>query len=147
MAKNGKARRDKADGAIYPRKNRKGKIIGWLGAYDVWRESGEKKRKTVYAKALLADAISAAKAPLEPARRAHQAENPKVSEYLSSWLSESEHSLKVSAYRRYELSVRCHLSPAARGGRLSSSWLSPPAWARASFSGCDGRTWIWSTPA
>jgi integrase len=124
MARRKNGRRDNGDGSLYPRKNRAGKVIGWVGAYGVREpsESGEttKKRKTVYAKtkedakALLAEAISAAKAPLEPARRADQAENPAqlVPEYLSSWLCESEHSLKVSAYRRYELSVRCHLSPA-----------------------------------
>ncbi len=50
MAKKNGRRWDKGDGAIYPCKNRKGKVIGWLGAYDVWSESGEKKRKTVYAK-------------------------------------------------------------------------------------------------
>ncbi len=118
MAKKG--RRDKGDGAIYPRKNRKGKVIGWLGAYDTWNESGEKKRKTVYAKTkedaktLLAKAIAEAKldAPASLAGLSAEPEDPKVSEYLSSWLSESEHSLKVSAYRRYELSVRCHLAPA-----------------------------------
>ncbi len=130
--KNGR-RRDKGDGAVYPRKNRKGKIIGYVGAY--WVQSGaslgEKKRKTVYAKtkedakALLANAIAEAKldAPASLAGLSAETEDPKVSEYLSSWLSESEHSLKVSAYRRYELSVRCHLSPAFADVRLRA--LSP----------------------
>lgn len=117
MAKNG--RRDKGDGSLYPRKNRNGEVIGWVGAYWV-RESGEsgtKKRRTVYAntrkeaKALLAEAISGNREE-ENRRQTAAVANLKVSEYLVSWLSEAEASLKVSSYRRYELSVRCHLYPA-----------------------------------
>lgn len=125
-------RRDNGDGSLYPRKNRAGKVIGWLGAYSIKSESGYRsptKRKRVYAKtrkpakALLAEAISGNLANEEKGHQAATAGNLKVSEYLSSWLSESEGSLKVSSYRRYEVSVRCHISPAIGSVRLSM--LSP----------------------
>ena len=125
--KNGKKRREKGDGSVYPRKNRAGKVIGYVGAYRVPGESGEKKRRTVYArtrkeaKDLLAAAIAGAGE--EDGGETSPATTPKVSEYLHSWLSESRSSLKVLSYGRYELSVRRHLAPAFSDVTLSS--LSP----------------------
>lgn len=115
-------RRDKGDGSLYPRKNRAGKVIGWFGAYTA--EGG--KRKRVYAKtrqeakALLAKAIADAEDGANPASRESDL---MVSEYLTSWLSDCEASLKVTSYRRYEHSVQKHLAPGI--GSVPLSKLSP----------------------
>lgn len=119
-------RRDKGDGSLYPRKNRAGKVIGWFGAYTADGESGTKERKRVYAKTkeaakvLLAKAIADAEDVANPASRESDLV---VSEYLTSWLSDCEASLKVTSYRRYEHSVEKHLSPGIGGVPLSE--LSP----------------------
>ncbi len=128
--KNGKRRREKGDGSVYPRKNRAGKVIGYVGAYWVTGESGDsgkKKRRTVYAgtrkeaKDLLAAAIAGADE--DDGGKPSPATTPKVSEYLHSWLAESRSSLKVLSYSRYELSVRRHLAPAFSDVSLTA--LSP----------------------
>lgn len=122
----GGKRRDSGDGSLYPRRNRAGKIIGWVGAYGVEEESGT-KRKTVYAKtrddakALLAKTIADRN---EGATHTGSLESDlEVSEYLTSWLSDCEGALKVTSYRRYEHSVQRHLSPAI--GDVGLSKLSP----------------------
>lgn len=127
MAKDGK-RRDKGDGSLYPRKNRKGEIIGWHGSY----YPGDGERKRVYAKTrkeakdLLVAAIAENLAKPDTEKTSHETPTPtplKVSEYLYSWLAECESALKVSSYRRYELSVRVHLAPALSDVGLTA--LSP----------------------
>ena len=111
-------RREKGDGSLYPRKNRAGKVIGWFGAYTA--EDG--KRRRVYAKtreeakALLTRAIADAEAGVLPSAREPDVE---VAEYLASWLSDCQASLKVTSYRRYEHSVQKHLAPAIGGVQLS----------------------------
>ncbi len=87
----GGKRRDNGDGSLYPRRNRAGKVIGYVGAYGVPSEAGT-KRKTVYgktreeAKALLAKAIADRnEGATQPGLREPELS---VSEYLTSWLAD-----------------------------------------------------------
>lgn len=103
-------RREKGDGSLYPRKNRAGKVIGWFGAYNA--EDG--KRRRVYAKtreeakSLMTRTIADAEAGVLPYDREPDME---VAEYLASWLTGCQASLKVTSYRRYETPSRSTSRP------------------------------------
>jgi len=120
--------RANGDGDVYPRKNKKGKITSYRGAYvgpDGKRRYVSGKTKEEVRKALR-EARSNADAGL-----IFDAGNLTVGEYLDRWLADSvKDTVRQRTYERYESITRVHIKPTI--GRLKLKALTP-AHARALY--------------
>jgi len=120
--------RANGDGDVYPRKNKKGKITSYRGAYvgtDGKRRYVSGKTKEEARKALR-EARSNADAGL-----VFDAGKLMVGEYMDRWLADSvRDTVRQRTYERYESIARVHIKPAI--GRLKLKALTP-AHARALY--------------
>jgi integrase len=114
MAK--KRERGNGTGTVYPRKNKQGKIIGYLGAY----HDPDGKRRYVSAgkkgecERKLRQAMTDADRGLIFNRQ-----DLKLGEYLDPWLSDSvKDTVRQRSWERYESIVRVHIKPALGKAKL-----------------------------
>jgi integrase len=119
MAK--KKERGNGSGTVYPRKNKEGKIIGYLRAY----YGPDGKRRYVSAKQK-GECQKKLRQAMTDADRGLVFDHPdlKLGEYLDSWLSDSvKDTVRQRTYERYESIVRVHIQPAI--GRVKLKALTP----------------------
>jgi integrase len=104
-------------GSVYPRKNKDGKITGYLGAY----HGPDGKRRTVSAKSKtecgrkLRTAMADADKGL-----VFDAGTITVGQYLNNWLTGIRGTVRQRTWERYEQFVRVHLVPAFGGIKLGN---------------------------
>jgi integrase len=115
MAK--KKERGNGSGTVYPRKNKQGKIIGYLGAY--YGPDGKRRY------------VSAAKKG-ECERKLRQAmtdadrglvfdpSDLKLHTYLDGWLKDIRDTVRQRTWERYESIVRVHINPALGAAKLQA---------------------------
>ena len=121
MAKKGK--RANGDADVYPRKNRRGEIIGYLGPYWVQTDKGP-KRRTISGKTKTEARAKLAKAKAEAdGGLAFDAGTVSVSEYLKRWLNDSAETVRPRTWERYEQNSRIHIVPAL--GKVKLRALTP----------------------
>jgi integrase len=104
-------------GSVYPRKNKDGKITGFLGAYsgpDGKRRYVSAKSKTECERKLRAAMVDAEKGLVFDAGKIT------VGQYLNSWLTGIKGTVRQRTWERYEQFVRVHLVPAFGGIKLGS---------------------------
>ena len=119
MAK--KKGRGNGRGTVYPRKNKEGKVIGYLGAY----HGPDGKRRYVSAKQKSGCERKLREA-MTDADRGLIFDRPdlKLGEYLDSWLSNSvKDTIRQRTWERYESICRVHVKPAL--GRVKLRALTP----------------------
>jgi integrase len=104
-------------GSVYPRKNKDGKITGYLGAYyglDGKRRYVSAKSKSECERKLRAAMVDADRG------LAFDAGKIMVGQYLDNWLSGIKGTVRQRTWERYEQFVRVHLVPAFGGIKLSN---------------------------
>src|SRR5918999_2109591 len=104
-------------GSVYPRKNKDGKITGYLGAYfgpDGKRRYVSAKSKTECERKLRAAMVDADKGLVFDAGKIT------VGQYLNNWLTGIKGTVRQRTWERYEQFVRVHLVPAFGGIKLSN---------------------------
>jgi integrase len=102
-------------GTVYPRKNKDGKITGYLGAYygpDGRRRYVSAKSKSECERKLRAAIVDADKGLVFDAGRIT------VGQYLNNWLTGIKGTVRQRTWERYEQFVRVHLVPAFGGIKL-----------------------------
>lgn len=118
-----KRERGNGQGTVAPRRNKAGKIIGYVGAFfgpDGKRHWISAKTKTECWSKLTAAMTDADRGVL-PSRAA----NLTVGAYLESWLADIEGTVRRHTYEQYKSVVRKHLIPAL--GRAKLTDLQRPA--------------------
>ena len=108
MAK--KRERGNGTGTVYPRKNKQGKIVSYLGAY----HGPDGKRRYVSAKKK-GECQRRLREAMTDAERGLIFDRPdlKLAEYLGSWLSDSvKDTVRQRTWERYESICRVHIKPA-----------------------------------
>ncbi len=96
-------------GTVYPRKNKEGKVIGYLGSY----HDPQGKRRYVAAKNKT-DCRNKLRAAMGNADKGlvYDCGNLTVGNYLDRWLTDSlKPSVRQRTYERYESIVRVHIKP------------------------------------
>jgi integrase len=104
-------------GSVYPRKNKDGKITGYLGAYygpDGKRRYVSAKSKTECERKLRAAMVDAEKGLVFDAGKIT------VGQYLNNWLTGIKGTVRQRTWERYEQFVRVHLVPAFGGIKLGN---------------------------
>src|SRR5918997_1696348 len=104
-------------GSVYPRRNKDGKITGFLGAYfgpDGKRKTVSAKSKTECERKLRAAMVDADKGLV------FDAGTITVGQYLNNWLTGIKGTVRQRTWERYEQFVRVHLVPALGGIKLSN---------------------------
>jgi integrase len=104
-------------GSVYPRRNKDGKIIGYLGAYygpDGKRRYVSAKSKSECERKLRAAMVDADNGLVFDAGKIT------VGQYLNSWLTGIKGTVRQRTWERYEQFVRVHLVPAFGGIKLSA---------------------------
>ena len=113
--------RANGDGDVWARKSRKGRIVGYRGAYvgpDGKRRYVSGKSKEEARRELRAVRADSDRGLL------FDAENLKLGEYLDSWLSDSvRDTVRQRTFERYESIVRVHIKPTL--GRVKLVALTP----------------------
>jgi integrase len=112
-----KKSRGNGQGSVYPRRNKDGKIIGYLGAYhgpDGKRRSVSAKNKTECERKLRAAMADADKGLV------FDAGTITVGQYLNNWLTGIRGTVRQRTWERYEQFVRVHLVPASGGIKLGN---------------------------
>jgi integrase len=103
-------------GTVYPRKNKDGKVVSYLGAYvgpDGKRRYVSGKTKGECERNLRAAMADADKGLV------FDASNAKLSEYLDRWLNDSVRgSVRPVTHESYSRLVRVHIAPALGGVKL-----------------------------
>ena len=118
-----KRERGNGQGTVAPRKNKAGKVTGYVGAFygpDGKRHWVSAKNKTECWSKLTAAMTDADRGVL-PSRSA----NLTVGAYLESWLADIEGTVRRHTYEQYKSVVRKHLIPAL--GRAKLTDLQRPA--------------------
>ena len=108
-------------GSVYPRMNKDGKVIGYLGAY----HDPQGKRRTVSAKNKT-DCRNMLRAAMGDADKGlvYNAGTTTVGQYLDRWLTDSvRDTVRQRAFERYEQIVRVHIKPEL--GRIRLKALTP----------------------
>src|SRR5919199_4017282 len=116
-----KKQKGNGTGTVYPRKNKRGKIIGYRGSYF----APDGKRRYVSAKRK-SDAERALRDAMTDADRGFVFEGGTLTvvEYLNRWLADSvQGTVRRSTFVQYESVVNRHIAPAL--GRLKLKSLSP----------------------
>jgi integrase len=114
MAK--KRERGNGTGTVYPRKNKQGKIISYLGAY----HGPDGKRRYVSAKKK-GECQRRLREAMTDADRGLIFDRPdlKLGEYLGSWLSDSvKDTVRQRTWERYESICRVHIKPTLGRAKL-----------------------------
>jgi integrase len=104
-------------GTVYPRKNKDGKITGYIGAYygpDGKRRYVSAKSKTECERKLRAAMADADKGLV------FDAGTTTVGQYLNNWLAGIKGTVRQRTWERYEQFVRVHLVPALGGIKLGN---------------------------
>ena len=104
-------------GTVYPRKNKDGKITGYIGAYygpDGKRRYVSAKSKTECERKLRAAMADADKGLVFDAGKIT------VGQYLNNWLTGIKGTVRQRTWERYEQFVRVHLVPAFGGIKLGN---------------------------
>src|SRR5215211_5774753 len=113
-----KKARGNGKGTVYPRKNKQGKIISYLGAY----HGPDGKRRYVSAKKT-GECQRRLREAMTDADRGLIFDRPelKLGEYLNSWLSDSvKDTVRQRTWERYESIVRVHIKPALGAAKLQA---------------------------
>ena len=116
-----KKERGNGSGTVYPRKNKRGKIIGYRGSYF----APDGKRRYVSAKRK-SDAERALRQAMTDADRGfvYDGGTLTLEDYLTRWLKDSvENTVRRSTFAQYESVVNRHLIPAL--GRLKLKSITP----------------------
>jgi integrase len=109
------AKRANGDRDIWPRKNRKGEITSYRGAY--FGPDGKRRYVSGKTKEETRNKLRTARADADRGL-VFDSENLKVGECLDSWLADSvRDTVRQRTYERYESIVRVHIKPAL--GRIS----------------------------
>jgi integrase len=104
-------------GSVYPRRNKDGKVTGYLGAYhgpDGKRRTVSAKSKTECGRKLRAAMADADKGLV------FDAGTITVGQYLNNWLTGIKGTVRQRTWERYEQFVRVHLVPAFGGIKLGN---------------------------
>jgi integrase len=105
-----KKERGNGTGTVYPRKNKQGKVVGYLGAH----HGPDGKRRYVSAKTK-GECERKLRQAMTDADRGLTFDRPdlKLGEYLDRWLSDSvKDTVRQRTWERYESIVRVHIKPA-----------------------------------
>lgn len=104
-------------GSVYPRKNKAGKITGYLGAY----HTADGKRRTVSAKTKT-ECREKLRTAMSDADRGmvFDASTLTVGQYLDKWLPSIKDTVRQRTWERYEQLVRVHIKPALGSVKLKS---------------------------
>ena len=106
-----KRERGNADGDVWPRRNREGKIIGYRASYWVDTPSGPKRRYVSGKnKSETRAALSKAKAGREDGFLS-DAGTATLREYLDGWLDDTRGTVRQRTWERHEQIVRVPSSP------------------------------------
>ena len=104
-------------GSVYPRKNKDGKITGYLGAYygpDGKRRYVSAKSKSECERELRAAMVDADKGLVFDAGKIT------VGQYLNNWLTGIKGTVRQRTWERYEQFVRVHLGQHSGGSSLAT---------------------------
>ena len=105
-------------GTVYPRKNKDGKIIGYIGAYHDL--AGKRRYVSAKNKTECRDKLRAAMGDADKGL-VYNAGTTTVNQYLDAWLKDSVRgTVRQRTYERYEQIVRVHLKPGLGRQQLKS---------------------------
>ena len=108
-------------GTVYPRKNKDGKITGYLGSY--FGPDGKRRYVSAKHKGECREKLRAAMGEADKGL-VFKAGTTTVSQYLDAWLKDSvKDTVRQRTWERYEQLVRVHIKPAL--GRLKLKLLKP----------------------
>lgn len=108
-------------GTVYPRKNKEGKTIGYIGAYHDLQ--GKRRYVSDKSKTECRNKLRAAMGDADKGL-VYNAGTTTVAEYLDRWLTDSvKGTVRQRTYERYEQLVRVHLKPGL--GRQQLKTLTP----------------------
>ena len=116
-----KKQQGNGSGTIYPRKNKDGKIVSYLGQY--FGLDGKRRYVSAKHKGECRDKLRAAMADADKGL-VYNAGTTTVSQYLDAWLKDSlKNTVRQRTYERYESIARVHIKPAL--GRVKLKALTP----------------------
>src|ERR687897_1111956 len=104
-------------GSVYPRKNKDGKITGYLGAY--YGPYGKRRYVSAKSKTECERKLRAAMVDAEKGLEFDAGKIP-VEQYLHTWLTGIKGTVRQRTWERYEQFVRVHLVPAFGGIKLGN---------------------------
>src|SRR5829696_8435523 len=104
-------------GSVYPRKNKDGKITGYLGAY--YGPDGKRRYVSAKSKSECERKVRAAMVDAEKGL-VFDAGKITVGQYLDNWLTGIKGTVRQRTWERYEQFVRVHLVPALGGIKLGN---------------------------
>jgi integrase len=109
-------------GSVYPRKNKDGKITGYLGAY--YGPVGKRRYVSAKSKSECERKLRAAMVDADKGL-VFDAGKITVGQYLNNWLTGIKGTVRQRTWERYEQFVRVHLVPAFGGIKLGNLTRTP----------------------
>jgi integrase len=112
-----KRARGNGQGTVAPRRNKAGKVIGFVGAF--YGPDGKRHWVSAKYKTECWSKLTAAMTDADRGVLPSSAGNLTVGAYLESWLGDIEGTVRRHTYEQYKCVVRKHLVPALGRARLT----------------------------